>query len=66
MADERYSADGVLTPTQLASRLGMSIQTIHRWRKEGKGPVWFKLGWSVFYKLDEVERWERVHRAHAS
>jgi predicted DNA-binding transcriptional regulator AlpA len=63
---EHLPTTEVLTPQQLARRLGKSGQTIYRWRVEGKGPTAIKLGHAVFYELTEVERWEREHRAVAS
>jgi hypothetical protein len=50
------SADHVLTRAQVAERLSVSLYTIDRWRKIGKGPRWFRVGWAAFYDQAEVER----------
>jgi hypothetical protein len=55
----RLSADEVLTPADLARRLRVHPQTVYNWRFTGKGPDSFKLGQSVFYRLEDVEAWER-------
>jgi hypothetical protein len=54
--------DQVLTPVELARRLGVHIQTTQYWRDNGRGPKFFKLGRYVFYRLEDVEKWEREPR----
>jgi predicted DNA-binding transcriptional regulator AlpA len=47
-----------LTPTELSSRIGIAVQTLARWRCEGKGPVFTKIGGKkVLYRASEVDRW---------
>lgn len=44
-----------------AERLGVSPETIRKWRKTGNGPPFVKLGTGrtaiVRYRLAEIERW---------
>ncbi|MGV1005466.1 MAG: helix-turn-helix transcriptional regulator [Candidatus Nanopelagicales bacterium] len=49
----------VLTDVQLASRLhGLSVETLRKWRKTGKGPPYLKAGGSaVRYRTLDVEAW---------
>jgi predicted DNA-binding transcriptional regulator AlpA len=47
-----------LTTKQLATRWGMSAQTLHNWRHFGKGPKFLKLGRKVVYAIAEVEAFE--------
>jgi hypothetical protein len=52
------SSEQVLSPADLARRLGVHPQTIHNWRFTGKGPEYFRLGKHVFYRLEDVVSWE--------
>lgn len=50
-----------LSPKQMSTRYGdesPSEQTLKRWRMDGKGPKFVKLGQKVAYPLDEVLAWE--------
>jgi hypothetical protein len=59
--------DQVLTPVQVARRLGVHITTVQGWRDGtygyGRGPQFFKLGRYVFYRLEDVEQFERERPA---
>ena len=60
-------ADRVLTPVQVARRLGVHITTLQAWRDGSygyrRGPRFFKLGRYVFYRLEDVEEFETERRA---
>ena len=53
----------LLTPNELAVRLKLHPGTLRRWRMEGIGPRWIKLGnaqsSAVRYELVDVEDWEK-------
>lgn len=53
----------LLTPNELAERLKIHPGTLRRWRMDGEGPRWIKLGnaqsSSVRYELADVEAWEK-------
>lgn len=40
-----------LNPFELANRWGLSAKTLQRWRFEGRGPVFAKMGKRVSYPL---------------
>ncbi len=42
---------------RVAAMLGISLRTLQRWRKEGKGPRSTKIGRKPFYELDELQKW---------
>jgi hypothetical protein len=54
-ARERLALD----ETELATRWGLSVKTLRRWRQEQLGPVFCKLGARVTYLISEVEAFER-------
>ena len=47
----------LLTPKQLAVELGVSVQTVAKWRLSGLGPRYCKFGAAVRYDHAEVQRW---------
>ena len=48
----------LFTPRQLASRWGLSEKTLERWRMNGTGPVFLKLGGRVLYRIEEIDAHE--------
>lgn len=46
-----------LTPEQLATRLGIKVQTLAVWRSRGGGPPFTKLGSLVRYEVAAVDAW---------
>lgn len=59
----RSSRDGAtriaIDENELATRWGLSVKTLRRWRQEQLGPVFCKLGARVTYLISEVEAFER-------
>lgn len=51
--------DKYLTPEELAERWGLSKWTLLTWRKKGKGPKFLKLGHSIRYIKDDIEKMEK-------
>jgi predicted DNA-binding transcriptional regulator AlpA len=56
----------LLTEQQAAALLTVSIPTMGRWRREGTGPPWFRLGGAkkgaVRYRRDELLAWLEAQR----
>jgi transposase-like protein len=48
-----------LSPAELARRWDVSEKTLANWRSLGRGPKAVKIGRSIRYPLEEVERVER-------
>ena len=48
----------ILTEADLASRWAMSPKTLQRWRMEGRGPHYLKMGRRVNYPLNAVIAFE--------
>lgn len=40
-----------------AEFLGLSHRTLQRWRVDGAGPRFYKLGRAVRYRLDDLQAW---------
>ena len=53
--------DNHLDENRLAERWSMSARTLQRWRQDGKGPPFLKLGGRVMYRLCDIEAWENSH-----
>lgn len=49
----------LLTTSQLAERLGLATITLQIWRGQGLGIPFIKEGHRVFYRLEDVQRYER-------
>ncbi len=47
-----------LTAYDLAQRWQLKNRTIDRWRSEGGGPRYLKIGGRVMYRLEDVEAYE--------
>jgi predicted site-specific integrase-resolvase len=47
-----------LNASQLAKRWQISVRTLERWRYEGTGPAWVKIGGHVLYRVSIVEDFE--------
>lgn len=54
-----------LNQKELARRWALSHRTLERWRYEGTGPAYLKLGGRVLYRLADIEDFEanRLHLA---
>ena len=52
-----------LTTQQLAVRLGLASITLHIWRSKGVGLPFQKIGPRVFYRLEDVQAYERCQIA---
>jgi len=47
----------VLTLPQLAAQLGVTVQTLHDLRSQGRGPRGFRVGREVRFRVSEVDAW---------
>jgi predicted DNA-binding transcriptional regulator AlpA len=54
---------GIIAPEHLALALGVTVETLVRWRGAGVGPRPTKLGKAVFYCKDDVLAWIRASGA---
>ena len=47
----------LLDAQEIADRLRIPLQTLYRWRVDGRGPKAFKLGRHLRYRLADVDAW---------
>lgn len=47
-----------LTQRELADRWNKSEATIERYRSDGVGPVYLKIGGKVMYRVEDIEQFE--------
>jgi len=47
----------VLTLSQLAAQLGVTVQTLYDLRSQGRGPRGFRVGRELRFRVSEVEAW---------
>jgi predicted site-specific integrase-resolvase len=51
-----------LNQARLADRWQISPRTLERWRWQGEGPAFVKIGGRVVYRLEEIEAYESSRR----
>ncbi len=47
-----------ITTKELAYRWKLTVLTLERWRREGKGPQFSRKGRSVFYNMEDIKNYE--------
>ncbi|MFL6174875.1 MAG: helix-turn-helix transcriptional regulator [Marmoricola sp.] len=47
----------VLSLSQLASQLGVTVQTLYDLRSQGRGPRGFRVGRELRFRVREVDTW---------
>jgi excisionase family DNA binding protein len=47
----------LLTQQQLADELQVSVRTLERWRQEGTGPAFVRVGRSPRYRRSDIDAW---------
>ena len=52
-----HRLDPVVTMSQLASQLGVSVQTLYDLRSQGRGPRGFRVGRELRFRASEVDSW---------
>ena len=58
--------EALLTQQQLADELQITVRTLERWRQEGTGPAFIRVGRSPRYRRADIDAWlERQRRTGA-
>jgi excisionase family DNA binding protein len=59
--------DTVLSLSELAARLRVSVQTIYDLRSQGRGPRGFRVGRELRFRASEIDAWlARMEEADAA
>jgi predicted DNA-binding transcriptional regulator AlpA len=51
------ASDALLTETQAAQVLSLSIRTLQSWRGKGSGPDFIRAGRAVRYRRSDIQDW---------
>ena len=54
--------DTVLSTEAVSAHIDIPVPTLNTWRSLGKGPVFYKLGKLIRYRLSDVESWLNSNR----
>ena len=52
----------LLTESETARRLGISVSGLRKWRREGQGPRFIRLGRLIRYSVPDLEEWLVANR----
>lgn len=55
-----------LNQVHLARRWSMSPRTLERWRFDGTGPSYLKVGGRVLYRIADIEAFEAMRLSNAT
>lgn len=58
-------ADLLDTPT-LAKKLGLRANTLEKWRVQGGGPAYVRIGRKIAYRPQDVESWLESRRTFST
>lgn len=59
---ERHTSSPYMTQVEAGSFLALSPRTLERFRLEGRGPMFLKLGRRVVYSRDDLVAWAESQR----
>lgn len=54
--------DLLLTESEVASFIGKSVQSLRLWRRQSKGPAFFKIGRTPKYHREDLAVWMHANR----
>ena len=54
--------DVILTESEAARRLGVSVSGLRKWRREQTGPQFIRIGRLIRYSLDDLQGWLELRK----
>lgn len=61
MDGEKY-----LNPEKTSRYIGAAVQTLARWRFEGEGPPFIRVGRKIMYAADDLDEWMAARRVSST
>jgi predicted DNA-binding transcriptional regulator AlpA len=58
--------DHIDTEDFTAKRLHMSLSGLRKWRAQGKGPPYLRMGKLIRYRRSDVDRWLQEHQSDSA
>jgi len=58
---DHLDSTGIIGETELAQWADLSVAVLRKWRREGRGPRYLKLGRLVRYRVRDVDLWLNAH-----
>jgi predicted DNA-binding transcriptional regulator AlpA len=55
------NGEALIPSRQMPAYIGLSVQTLARWRHEGRGPSFVKIGRKVAYQTAAIRQWLAEH-----
>lgn len=52
----------LLTESEVADFIGKSVQSLRLWRRQGHGPVFYKIGRTPKYRREDLAAWMAANR----
>ena len=56
----------LLPETRVAELLGVTRRCLQRWRADGSGPVYIKMGRHIRYRKEHIEKWLDKQSRHST
>ncbi|GIW56733.1 MAG: hypothetical protein KatS3mg082_3137 [Nitrospiraceae bacterium] len=60
---KQSTSQRLLNERQVADSCAISVLTLRKWRGEGRGPRYVKIGTLVRYRPEEVDAWIESHES---
>ena len=57
IGSEKYGMSNLMTETEVAKRLNVSLASVRRWRLERRGPTFVKVSALVRYRPEDLDAW---------
>lgn len=63
---ENYRNDILFSASEVARRIGISLQTFHKWRRNGNGPNFVLINGVYYYYKKDLLQWIESKKVHTT